>query len=218
MINTINKTKAIETSEMKYEVYTPVGYDNSKTYPLFLVLHGDGGNIDVFSKEWTPDILLEEGFIVAYIQSSSPALTDCFEWTTDYVNSQKNITECYNILVDKYSIDLTKVYLGGFSGGCMASLNVLLNNTVPVQGVIALCPAEMYFCTEDSLKEAALRGAKIALFEGDKYGEVTHHLELVASAGIHNLPIMYSINKDAGHYVPENWNEQLKKGIKFITT
>lgn len=214
--NEENRAIVLASSKMEYKVYTPDGYNKDKTYPLFFILHGNTDNIDRFKKEWKPDFLLKNQFIVAYIQSSNPAETSYFEWTSDYKRSRNNILDCYNILCHDYSIDKTKVILGGFSGGCMASLNAVMNNTIPVQGIVALCPLETDDCNDENFKNVAKRGTKLVLLEGEKSGEVPFHLELMKSAKKHNLPAMYIINNDASHNIPDNWDAVVRKSIEFI--
>ena len=214
--NEENRALALATSKMEYKVYTPEGYNKDKKYPLFFILHGDTGNIDHFRNEWKPDFLIKNGFIVAYIQSSNPTAASFFEWTSDYKRSRNDISDCYDILSHDYSIDKTKVILGGFSGGCMASLNVVMNNTIPVQGIMALCPNETDDCNDENIRKAAARGTRLVLLEGEKSGEVPFHLELMKSAKKHNLPSIYMINKNASHNVPDNWDEVVREAIEFI--
>lgn len=54
-------------AKMEYKVYLPEGYTQNREYPLFIVLHGDGGggNIKEFRHRWKPDIMLKRDSIVA---------------------------------------------------------------------------------------------------------------------------------------------------------
>lgn len=216
--NQKNRAIAGENSKMEYKVYTPEQYDADREYPLFITLHGDGTacNIEEFSDEWKPDTLLKKGFIVAYVQSSHPECTGGFGWTSDYGNSRKEITEAYDSILEKYSVDKNTVLVGGFSGGSMASLNLMMNDSFPIKGIVALCPNKTDDCTDENMKKAAERGTSMVLLEGEKSGEQPFHLELMEWAEKNNLRSEYVINKNTGHNVPEGFGVILNKAVDFL--
>lgn len=216
--NEENRDLTLKTCQMEYKVYTPDDYNKDKKYPLFFILHGNSGNIEHFSSEWKPDFLLKNNFIVTYIQSSNPVESSSFEWTSNYKKSRNDISDCYNIICSNYSIDKDKVILGGFSGGCMASLNTVMNNEISVQGIIALCPLQTDDCNDENIKNAAARGIRLVLLEGEETGEVPFHLELMKSTKKHNLPSTYIINKNVSHDFPVNWDDVVKDAVEFIQT
>ena len=217
-LNDENRAVAEKTSKMEYKVYKPNDYDSEKMYPMFIVLHGDGNacNIKDFSMEWKPEPIVNKGFIVAYVQSSHPECTGGFGWTYNYEKSRTEIGEAYSSICEEYSIDKNQVLLGGFSGGSMASLNVMMNNTFPLKGIVALCPNETDDTNDENMKEAAERGMKLVLLEGEKSGEVAYHHQLMKSAEKSNLPAKYVINKGAGHNVPDNFDQILIDAVDFL--
>ncbi len=217
--NEENRAVASAEAKMEYKVYKPEGYDKNNSYPLYLILHGDGNgcNIENFSKEWKPDTFTNKGFIVAYLQSSYPECSIGFGWTFDYEQSRNDILEGYNKVCDEYSVDMDNIHLGGFSGGAMASLNVMMNNTIPAKSIISLCPGETDDVNSQNIKKAAARGVKLLLLEGESSGEVPFHLELMELSKKSNLVSKYFIMKDAGHNIPDNWDEVLEENLDFLT-
>ena len=127
-------------SKMEYKVYTPEGYDKNKKYPLFFLLHGNTQTMELFKGQWKPDFLLKKNYIVTYIQSSYWFTKTGFGWTVDCARDRKEIADCYSSVIRDYNINVDNVILGGFSGGAMASINVMMNNLFPIKGVMALCP------------------------------------------------------------------------------
>ena len=69
------RSLAAEGLEPRLEVSLPEGFDPSRTYPLFLALHGGGENVDVFMPEWISPALKSD-FIVAYPQRSQLVAMD----------------------------------------------------------------------------------------------------------------------------------------------
>jgi len=63
------RQKAQAEARPELVVKTPAGYDSERTYPLFIALHGGNGNIAEFQEVWTSQ-KMQDGFIVAYLQSS----------------------------------------------------------------------------------------------------------------------------------------------------
>lgn len=216
-LNNLN-TKLLKNSKMKYEVHLPKSYDPQKKHPLFFCLHGDGFgcNIKKNSCYWKPDALLEKGYIVVYPQSSQIYFHNSFGWLRDPAISRKELKDCYEQLLLDYSIDKTCVLIGGFSGGATTSINIAFENTIPVKGVIALCPGDYLGNVElEDTKKLAERNTKIVILEGDEDTDpaVQHILKLFKEVG---LAHEYHINKGLGHWYPEDLAEKTLKAVEFI--
>ncbi len=216
--NEENRAVASDESKMEYRVYKPEGYDEYKSYPLMILLHGDGNgcNIEDFSKEWKPETFTNKGFIVAYLQSSYPECSNGFGWTNDYGRARKDILEGYNKVCEEFSVDMDNIHLGGFSGGAEVALSIMLENTVPARGFLALCPDETEGFCEKNMMDAKKRGIRLAILEGEKSGEVLFQQEFIRSAKKNDIPCIHKINENAGHCVPENWNAILDETVDFL--
>lgn len=207
-----------ENSEFKYEVHLPKSYDSTKKYPLFFCLHGDGigCNMKDTSYYWSPDVLLEKGYIVVYPQSSQVYCHNCFGWLSDPALSRKELKACYEQLLSDYSIDETYVLIGGFSGGATTSIDIAFHNTIPIKGAIALCPGDYLDSLElEDAKKLAERKVKIVILEGEKDTDsvVQHLLKMFKESG---LVHEYHINKGIGHSYPKDLAEKTLKAIEFI--
>jgi len=220
-INNLNKKlllQAKEKSQFKYEVYLPKSYDSTKKHPLFFCLHGDGFrcNLKNTSRNWKPDPLLEKGYIVVYPQSSQMYFHNSFGWLSDSTLSRKELKDCYEQLLLDYSIDESCVIMGGFSGGATTSMNIAFENTIPIKGVIGLCPGDYLDSIElEDTRRLAERKTKIVILEGDQDLDPTvqHLLKLFKEVG---LAHEYHINKGIGHSYPKDLDEKTLKAIVFI--
>jgi tetratricopeptide (TPR) repeat protein len=117
-------------------VLTPQKYDRQKKYPLFIALHGGGGNIKEFKETWKSKKLSEE-FILAYFQSSQIVSMNGYSWTEDLELAKKEISEAFHKVKKDYYVDEKEVIIGGFSSGGTAALEVSLGNVFPVVGFVA---------------------------------------------------------------------------------
>lgn len=210
--------QAKEKSKFKYEVHIPKSYDRAKKHPLFFCLHGDGFgcNLKNTSWYWKAEELLKKGYIVVYPQSSQLYFHNSFGWLSDPALSRKELKDCYEQLLLEYSIDETCVLIGGFSGGATTSIDIAFHNTIPIKGVIALCPGDYLGNIEliDAMKLAE-RKTKIVILEGDQcIDPVTKHLIKVFKES--GLAYEYHINKGIGHEYPKDLPEKTLKAVEFI--
>lgn len=212
--------QARENSKFKYEVHLPKSYDRAKKHPLFLCLHGDGFGCNMKSNSWywKADVLLEKGYIVVYAQSSQMYFENSFGWLTDPTLSRKELKSCYEQLLLDYSIDEACVLIGGFSGGATTSIDMALHNTIPIKGVIALCPGDYLGSIElKDIRKLAERKTKIVIFEGEQDTDpvVQHLLKLFNEVG---LAYEYYINKGIGHEYPKDLAKKTLKAVEFIVS
>jgi len=102
---------AQKKTKPEFEVVLPDVYEKDKKYPLFIALHGGGGNIEGFRKVWKSEKLSKE-FITLFVQSSQIISMNGFNWTEDIEISRKEIADAYHKVAGEYAIDKEKVIIG----------------------------------------------------------------------------------------------------------
>jgi len=213
-----NEAKRLEFQKMvkpKLEVLVPEDYDKSKKYPLFLALHGGGENIDVFKPQWTSNLLQSE-YIVAFPQSSQIVSMDGYNWTEDIELSRKEIREAYEKVIQDYAVDTSRVIIGGFSSGGVASLEIVLDNTVPVIGFVVLCPAKPEDFTAKKVAEAKKRGLRGTLLTTEMDPRLPDQKEMAEIMKAQDFPLEFIVTPDIGHWYPENLAEMIDAAISHI--
>jgi len=213
-----NEAKRQETQrsvQPKLEVFVPEGFDKGKTYPLFIALHGGGENIDVFKPQWTSDLLKRE-FIVAYPQSGQIVSMTGYSWTEDIELSKKEIREAYEKLLADYPVDPSRVIVGGFSSGGVASLAVVLDNTIPVIGFVVLCPARPDDFTAEKLSAVRERGIRGTLLTTEMDPRLPDQKEMAAMMEAEGLAHEFIVTPNIGHWYPENLAELIDNAITHI--
>jgi len=215
-----NEAKRMElqkAAEPKLEVFVPENFDRSKKYPLFIALHGGGENIEVFKPQWTSD-LLKKDFIVAYPQSSQMITINGFNWTEDIELTKKEIKEAYEKIIQKYPVDASRVIVGGFSSGGVASLEVILDNTIPAVGFVVLCPAKPDDFTAEKVGEVKERGIRGTLFTTEMDPRLSDQKEMVRIMKEEGLDLEFIVTPNIGHWYPENLAEMIDAAITHIRT
>jgi predicted esterase len=211
------KAAAQAQAKMRYEVYTPAEYSTDRLYPLFIALHGDGQSLDYFKSNWQATPILEQGFVLVYVQSSQVICTNGFGWTPDYAITRQDVKVCYDEVAQRYNIDPANVLIGGFSGGSIASIEVTMSNTVPVRGFIALCPSlKPESFTPKNVAAAQSRGVKGVIMEGEQSGDVPAEQEMIKVFQETDFPHQFHIIPNVGHAIPKDFSSKLLNAMEFI--
>lgn len=207
-----------QDAKMRYDVRLPDGYSAAKRYPLFVALHGDGKcNISEFSAEWTPNPFLQSGFILAYVQSSQVRCYDGYGWLVDPPTARRDVKACYDALCAQYSVDPERVFIGGYSGGAIASLDITLSASLPAKGFIALCPEiRPDSFTASNVALAVQRGVRGVFLEGDLVMPVPDEEEMARMFREAGLPLLSVVNEGFGHEVPSDFAAKALAGLRFI--
>lgn len=210
--------QAQANARAEYHVVLPEGFNPEVKYPLFMALHGHGMcNIREFSRYWKPDCFTDRGFIFAYIQSSQVVCHGGYGWLDDLSAGNKDIKSCYDQIAEKYGIDANAVFISGFSGGAIASLNFIFSDIIPIKGFITLCPElKPDAFTSESVRRAARRGVKGVFLEGELVQPIACEQEMMRTFDEEGLPYQYIINQGIGHEAPDDLDEKLIASLEFI--
>ena len=129
--------EASKTSKTEFMVQLPDNYLETNQYPLMLIMHGGWGSIPDIQYNYISEKLKSE-FIVAYFQGSIVRASglrsfEMEEW-------QPKIKQGFEKIISKYSVDTTRIILGGPSAGGYRSLVLGLNHTIPASGLLLSFP------------------------------------------------------------------------------
>lgn len=204
---------AQEKAELIVDISLPEGYDASKKYPLFIALHGGGDNLADFKPNWTSPKMKKE-YIVAYLQSTQVASMTGFHWQNDEM-TKKDIAKALDIIKEKHPIDEKEILMGGFSSGGYGSMTVAFSNTIPVKGVILLCPP-VPDVTNDQLSESCTRGLRVMMLTTELDNRIEQQKELVIRMQRSNIAAKIEIFPNIGHWYPNDLPEKIDEAIAFI--
>ena len=213
--NEAKRHEAQDSVEPKLDVCVPGDFDEGKTYPLFIALHGGGENIEGFKPQWTSDVMKEK-FIVAYPQSSQMVSMTGFSWTEDIEISKQEIRKAFERILEDFPIDPSRVVIGGFSSGGVASLAVVLDETFPVMGFVILCPAKPDNFSAENVRKAKDRGIRGTLITTEMDPRVPDQKEMVAIMEAEGLDHEFVITPNIGHWYPDNLSQLIDAAIAHI--
>lgn len=98
-----------------YRIYVPKNYDKSKKYPLVVLLHGAGGDetnfLEAYGRLW-PKLAEERGYILASVNGRGP-----LSGYRKENGGEQDVLDVLDLMKSHYSVDASRVYLGGHSMG-----------------------------------------------------------------------------------------------------
>lgn len=131
-------------SPMIYELRRPKQFDPTKTYPALFVLHGIGSNEQ---NMWSLINGLEEQFFIFSVRGHLEQAPGFAYFTIRgfgkpnrevFDQAVSKITSFIDYASEQYPIDVSRLYLLGFSQGAILSMTLGLTLGERIKGIIAL--------------------------------------------------------------------------------
>jgi poly(3-hydroxybutyrate) depolymerase len=206
---------ATRKSKMRYEIAMPVGYSAARKYPLFLVLHGGGGNIESERLRWKSPGLGRD-YLVAYLQSFRYAGTNSFSWQSRDEEMRARIRKVYQEVVQKYSVDESRVFIGGMSAGGMISLDVVFHDVIPVAGFVVNCPvvpADFEAEMAEGVKKRGIRGVVIT---GDRDWGLARQKAMIEAFAKAGVTYRFTVIDGMGHDMPRDFGARFDAAMAEV--
>lgn len=205
---------ARDTARVRFEVQLPEGFDPDEAYPLLLFLHGNNSSLDGAKAEWD-GVHLDKPFIVAFLQSSSPASSFAYSWP-DAERSRQDVQEAYEQLQSRHTIDEDTVLLAGFSAGGRVAIDVLLQQRLPAAGFIAFSPPKAEAFSDALITRAMKAGKRGALITGEDDYLLPQQVEMAHRLIDHGFPLRLVVQTGQGHGYPKDFAPQLDQSINHV--
>ena len=189
--------------------------------PFCMVFHGNESNAQEHVEYWRP--FTDMGWLVALPQSTRGGeKSNAFFWNTPGKSEWdfEAIKKLFAEIQQNYSIDLTKIILGGFSMGGGFAMELALGWHIPVKGFIAVAPYVPYKYVdpesnyEDFVRPHLQRGYFIVGKQDSFAVEGTSAL----AARLPHLGISCHVesHENVEHEYPPSFNESLQRAAHFI--
>jgi predicted esterase len=210
------RDQAQKKAKPEIEILTPEKYSQNEKYPLFIVLHGWGGDLEFSKRHWNSERLKQE-FLVAYMQSSQVVLTQGFAWD-DIPLGRKEIKQLYEQTVKVYAVDLDKVIIGGYSQGGMMVMDIIFTRTFPLKGFVAVCPGGGIpeALTREHAAKVGAYGVRGHIISGDKDDFLPEQQEVIKIFKEADFPYQMKVIPGMYHWYPGDFGKQLDLAIEDI--
>ncbi len=206
------REKALKNSKAEYFVSLPKNYDVTKSYPLIIILHGGFGDFHSTFTNWKSSEL-SKNYIAVYPQGSQIIGSYTRRFGSKGI---EDITQIYNQVIQKYSVNTEQVILAGQSAGGYLSICIAYES-IATKGLLLAFPVKP---RDFDLKKAISfkeKGINISMVYGAKdktffEGQSEFH-KLIDEAKIRNNIILYP---DLGHAFPSDFSEQMDKALVYL--
>lgn len=216
----VRQTQAQAATQSQCFVLEPEqGCGTHHPCPLLITLHGNGDNAANALDAWHPAI--DEGWLLASIQSSQIVSTDAYVWD-DQTTAIREAQHHYTQLNAEYAIDPTHVLVTGFSMGAETALRLALSKTIPAQGFILLGPGGPATAEPERwqplLKQLTAHELRGYVLLGEEDQGIPHDTirQLVEALNQHNVPCELEMVPNLNHEYPQAIRPYLKRALAFI--
>ena len=207
------RSAAFEESKTIYEVVLPVKYRQEKNYPLLLIFHGGGSNLNRSRNSWKIVPPLDTDFITIYLQSYRCMDSNTYGWLSADERTHAELKGCFNQILKEYSVDLSQIYFGGISAGATMALDIAFSETLPVQGVIAFCPGMPRKLTAASI---TTRHPKVYMLVGENDFYRPKQQELIQLFEKTGITYVYKVIPGMGHEFPGDYEHILQESLNYV--
>jgi len=197
--------------EPDYDVLLPDAQTSGK-YPLLLAVHGRNGNKNSHTECW--DTARQKGWLVLLAQSTQPLTSSSYCWD-DPTQGLEDLLSYYEQVSRRYSIDLQRIILAGFSQGGGMAVYAALSGKTDASGFIAIAsfynePASLQRLVNDTQH---VRGYFIT---GEKDRSLDNVREVQKVLKETDTQFGEEVHPELGHEFPSDFEKSLDKAIDFI--
>jgi predicted esterase len=181
-----------------YRVFIPLSYDKSKKYPLVVLLHGAGADENSFAVGYNKVFLKlaeQRGYILAAVNGRG--------FVSGYAKAnggEQDVLDVTDLMQKEYSIDPSRVYLGGHSMGGIGTWTIGLEYR---DRYAALAPMAGTGISGNLDAALSAPGRKIPVFVSCGGNDALDTVKLcepvVAKAKALDYPIQYTDYEKANH-------------------
>ena len=206
---------SFEKSKTIWEVILPDNYSPENQYPLLLILHGGGSNLELAKRRWLIIPEFKKNHIITFIQSYRHMDFNTFGWTSNDERAHRDIKSCFNEIASTFSVDTTRIILSGISAGGTMCFDVCFKRILPVWGIIAFCPGMPWTATLESVHNL---NTKFFVIGGEQDYYLPKQKELVELFKQSGANYIHTIIPGMGHEFPDNYQHYMRVGLEFINT
>lgn len=185
--------------------------DGAGPFPLLIFLHPRAGYPELDFRDWSP--VIKWGWVLALPQSSQKTSPLLYVWD-DREKALDEIARHVETLIEKYPIDRDRIVIAGFSQGAARAIELVMSQKVKARGFFAVVPGTLDLTELGSW--ARLGEGRGLLVSGGKDPRYEMFVQIREIFANHNLPLMFEHHPEMAHQIPNDFENILRKGLKFI--
>lgn len=194
-------------------LYVPSGEAPAKGWPVVVLMHGWGDSAESY-RELAKEVTAS-GLAGLAIPATVPQMQNSYRWPTDsYQVTHAYLQKRLNAERKRGPLDLSQVYLLGFSQGALHAVGVLANYPNHYRGALAISPGGRLEAP------TAIQGQttrRLTIVVGKEEPEGNRDLAEACAKlwQSKSLPVQ-AIQHAGGHHFPEDFSERLPKLLEWL--
>jgi predicted esterase len=194
----------------------PPAKTGSDQLPLLLGLHGNAQNARLAANDWQS--ILEQGWLLACVQSSQLLLSDAYAWN-DLDRGTTDVQRLYQLLNTKDRIDPGRTVLGGFSAGGGLAIHLAVTGAIKARGFLVVGPylrdLERLKPYLDTAAASGLRGYIVmGLQEPPEGQEIIRNISALLNS--HGIPCEIEEHPEIAHAFPADFGRSIEKALALL--
>jgi len=213
--DTALREAAIAKAKTIYRIVKPVNFDPDRKYPLALIFHGGGSNLERVQKHWH-STQLDSFFIKVYLQSYRYYDSRTYGWRSGDKRAYSEIKTIYNRIRKQVEIDTMNILLAGISAGGTFALDLISHKIIPATLFIGFCSGMPQYFNESVAQKLKLNNTKIFIVGGEKDYYLPKQKQLMEIFNKIQMDAKHIIVEKMGHQYPVNEGYYINQAIKYF--
>ncbi len=213
----VRHAEAQRAARPELMILPPNDVESKGALPLLMALHGNLHSAAIDAPKWMA--ARSDGWLLALPQASQIGGLDRYVWD-DLARSEQEVRAHFGTLRERYTLDFSRIIVGGFSMGAETAIRLALTGAIPARGFIAVAPGGMI--TRQSERWAPLiaqgqeRGLYGYLVAGERdpsFGPITVLAEMLNAGGV---SCAFETVPDHGHAFPPGFTARLPNILRAV--
>ncbi len=213
--DTTLREAAVKEAKTIYHIVKPANFNPQNKYPLLLILHGGGSNMEDVKRRWKLIDEIATDYIVAYFQSYRHYDSKTFGWSSSDPRTHKEMKDCFAEIIETYPVDTLQVVIGGTSAGGTMAIDLAFSNTIPIQNIIGFCPGKP---RDFSAEKIINKDIKIYMLGGETDFYLPKQKELAIIFDEIEVQYMHKIIPGMGHDFPKNYEQVIAEALSYFSS
>ena len=194
-------------------LYAPSGPAPAEGWPVVVLMHGWGDSAESY-RELAKEITAE-GLVGLALPGAVPQMQNSYRWPIDsYESTHAYLQQRLNAERKRGNLDLSQVYLLGFSQGALHAVGVLAGYPNHYRGALAISPGGRLEAPT-AIQGQTARRLTIVVGKEEPEGNRDLAEACVKLWQSKSLPVQ-AIQHAGGHHFPEDFSDRLPKLLKWL--
>ncbi|HPF01760.1 MAG TPA: hypothetical protein PLV06_05200 [Bacteroidales bacterium] len=210
------RDEAMRESKIIYEAELPERFSGNRKWPLCLIFHGGGSNLERVKEHWHSQEL-DSNYIKIYFQSYRHYDYNTYGWTSGDERANRELEKCFETIKDTYPIDCSNILSAGISAGGTFAIDIAVRGVIPVTAFISFCPGIPRILANENMPVIISSKINGVIVGGEKDFYLPQQRQMIGAFRRLQNPVKHIIISDMEHEYPPNEGKMIDEAIEFIT-